>query len=77
MLLTYKDDSDGPKTYSRPRLKKKCGPRGCNHNDEKQVTIKITSKWVVYITLALLNRSLIRAEPTPTKTSTNSDPAIW
>lgn len=28
------------------------------------------------VTLALLNRSLIRAEPTPTKTSTNSDPAI-
>ena len=23
MLLTYKDDSDGPKTYSRPQLKEK------------------------------------------------------
>lgn len=28
-------------------------------------------------TFALLKRSLIRAEPTPTRTSTNSEPAIW
>lgn len=39
--------------------------------------MKYQKKNISRITLALLNKSLIRAEPTPTKTSTNSDPAIW